>query len=45
MNLIRFKHNEDQVELAKELSKELGFSNFTIKDTNYMFIIISYCFF
>lgn len=30
---IRFKHNEHQVEQARELSKELGFKNFILKNT------------
>lgn len=30
---IRFKHNEHQVDTAKEISKELGFSNFNTKES------------
>lgn len=30
---IRFKHNEHQVETARSISKELGFLNFTTKDS------------
>lgn len=30
---IRFKHNEHQVEAARDLSKELGFSSFSTKDS------------
>jgi MoaA/NifB/PqqE/SkfB family radical SAM enzyme len=30
---IRFKHNSHQVEQARELSKQLGFSNFILKDS------------
>lgn len=32
--MIRFQHNEHQVETAKELSKKLGFKNFSLKDSN-----------
>jgi hypothetical protein len=31
---IRFKHNEHQVEACRELSKELGFAYFAVKDTS-----------
>lgn len=31
---IRFKHNEHQVETAKQLAKELGFEVFTMKDSS-----------
>lgn len=37
---IRFKHNEHQVEQARQLSKELGFIKFTLKNSN-RFIIDS----
>lgn len=32
--MIRFQHNEHQVDAAKELSKKLGFKNFSLKDSN-----------
>jgi MoaA/NifB/PqqE/SkfB family radical SAM enzyme len=31
---IRFKHNQDQVEEARKLSKELGFQNFVMKNSS-----------
>jgi MoaA/NifB/PqqE/SkfB family radical SAM enzyme len=31
---IRFKHNEHQVEKARETAKKLGFKNFTMKDSS-----------
>lgn len=30
---IRFKHNEHQVEEARKISKEIGFTNFVVKDS------------
>lgn len=32
-NFLRFKHNEHEVERAREISKEVGFSKFSVKDT------------
>ena len=32
--MIRFNHNAHQVDAAKQLSKELGFRNFSLKDSN-----------
>ena len=36
-NFIVFKHNEHQVEEAKELSKQLGFYNILIRNTGRFF--------
>ena len=32
-NFLRFKHNEHEVEQARNLSKQLGFAKFSVKDT------------
>lgn len=33
-DMLVFQHNEHQVELCREMSKELGFNNFTVKHTS-----------
>lgn len=40
-NFIRFKHNEHQVDEARQMSKELGFKDFSLKDTR-RFDVIPY---
>lgn len=35
---IRFKHNEHQVDEARELAKSIGFKNFTMKDSSRFFL-------